>query len=249
LAAIALENLHQVAALIGVIFIVVAAVAAFRWHVAPKRKLLALGIGVVCILGVNAIEGSVESRPPVKSKTVSAAPQDLPKSHNEVALDQPIHVEIDLPKLALARKTAIDKILGPPTKTQNETNTLDLPISVVQYKRAECTFFRDRLVSIIYKFKKRPSTAADALEWSGLPRSAVSLDNEHANHLPYRAFYAPNPDYRNPIRCCGLLLQWVSIPEDLGEIHVNYANSNYHFKEWPVEIQSEWSRAGGATNF
>src|ERR1017187_195192 len=147
LAAIALENLHQVAALIGVIFIVVAAVAAFRWHVAPKRKLLALGIGVVCILGVNAIEGSVESRPPVKSKTVSAAPQDLRKSHNEVALDQPIHVEIDLPKLALARKTAIDKILGPPTKTQNETNTLDLPISVVQYKRAECTFFRDRLVS------------------------------------------------------------------------------------------------------
>ena len=43
---------------------------------------------------------------------------------------------------------------------------------------------------------------------------------------------------------CPHLSSWVSIPEDLSHISVNFANINEHYAEWPEEIQSAWLRAG-----
>ena len=161
---------------------------------------------------------------------------------------EPAHVDIDIPKLAFARKMVVEKMLGKPLQGQRSANMMtwsEGSIVVTTYKHAQCTYLNGRLVSITYEFKKRPATVADALELSGLPRESASLDNAHQDHLPFRAFYAPNPDYRNPVRCCGLLLQLVSIPEDLSEIWVNFANINDHFRDWPEEIRSAWFRAGG----
>jgi hypothetical protein len=170
---------------------------------------------------------------------------DLPKPQS---LHQPTHVEIDLPKLAFAKADVVEKALGRPINVKKDANHEDWsegPILNVRYKGAECLYLRGRLVQVIYTFKKRPTKAEDALEWTGFPREAASLDNEHENHLPYRAFYAPNAAYRNPIHCCGLLFQWVSISEAMNEIWVNFANINDHFLDWPEEIRSAWLRAGG----
>jgi hypothetical protein len=106
------------------------------------------------------------------------------------------------------------------------------------YTRAECIFLARLLVSITYRFKVRPKSAEDVLEYSGLPREAAALDKQHPSHLPFRAFYAPNPAFRNPVKCCGLLLQWVSIPEDRSEVWINFAK--------PEQIRSAWLRAGAS---
>jgi hypothetical protein len=154
---------------------------------------------------------------------------------------------IDIPSLAFVRRDGVNSILGMPRRAVRDSNMMTWSEGTVEsvfYSRAECTFLTGRLISITYKFKTPPKTVQDALEWSGLPREAAALDNAHPDHLPFRAFYAPNPEYRNPVRCCGLLLQWVSIPENRSELWVNFANINEHYADWPEEIRSAWLRAG-----
>ena len=174
-----------------------------------------------------------------RDKQKSAANAE-PRVESPQSLHQPTHVEIDLPKLAFAKADVVEKALGKPVNVKKDANSEDWsegPILNVRYKGAECLYLRGRLVQVIYTFKKRPTKAEDALEWTGFPREAVSLDNEHENHLPYRAFYAPNAAYRNPIHCCGLLFQGVWITEAMNEIQVNFANINDHFLAWPEEIR------------
>jgi hypothetical protein len=211
--------------------------------------LIAMGVALALLTNCvdrsqqgNAQQGSGDLS---KQKAVTNTEQNVgsPRPSQGAA-----YVEIDLPKLAFAKTDLVERALGRSERVRKDTNMMDWsegPIVDIAYKHADCMYLRGRLVSITYKFRKRPATAADALEWTGFPREAVSLDNEHQDHLPYRAFYAPNPDYRNPIRCCGLLLQWVSIPENKDHILVNFANINDHFRDWPEEIRYEWLRAGG----
>jgi len=206
-----------------------------RRRVFPICFLLALlGISFGC---TNSGDGASRSssEPRDRQSVAPAAPEST-------------HIEIDIPKLAFVRKVVVEKLLGRQLREHRDTNIMtwsEGSIVDTTYKRAQCIYLEGRLVSITYEFKKRPATVADALELSGLPRESASLDNAHQDHLPYRAFYAPNPDYRNPIRCCGLLLQSVSIGEDRSDIWINFANINDHFRDWPEEIRSAWFRAGG----
>jgi hypothetical protein len=202
------------------------------------RTLLLCFLLISAAISVSCSSSATDNRLPAKpSDQQLLAPTDQAK-----------HFEMDIPKLAFVRKDSVEKVLGRPLRVEKDSNSMSWsegPVSFDTYNHAECVYFRGRLVSITYKFKNRPPTAADVLERSGLPGESVMLDNAHDDHLPYRAFYAPNPDYRNPIRCCGLLLHWVSIPEDRSEITVRFANINDHFRYWPEEIRSAWLRAGG----
>jgi hypothetical protein len=112
-----------------------------------------------------------------------------------------------------------------------------------KYRQAECTFLAGRLVSITYKAdsKRRPKTLVGALTAFGFPQEAANL----GRGVPYRAMYTPNPEYRNPVRCCGLVFHLVSIPANFDEIWIVYANINLHFAEWPIEMQLAWKLAGG----
>jgi hypothetical protein len=171
------------------------------------------------------------------------------RTSSETTRSAPAHLVIDVPGLAFAKSAAVRKVLGPPTmwtKSKNGRNWSEGPVVEARFKRTECTFFWDRLIGIDYAYSRKPADAAEALEWAGLPRSAVSLDGDHADHLPFRAFYAPTAEYRNPIRCCGgLVLYWVSIPADRSLVRVTYANINDRFADWPDEIRQAWLRKGG----
>lgn len=188
----------------------------------------------------------------VADKSASDAPaaQQKPKPPEKVSSPaRSRHVLIDMPRLAFARMAEVNSVLGMPRQVKSNANVMawsEGAVTSAFYSRAQCDFLAGHLVSITYKFKTKPKTAEDALEWSGLPREAADLDNNHPDHLPYLAFYAPNPQYRNPVRCCGLLLQWVSITEDRGEIQINFANINEHYADWPLEIRSSWLRSGAS---
>jgi hypothetical protein len=168
----------------------------------------------------------------------------------ETPTRRPAHIEVDIPSLVFAKEDAVGKVLGASIGSQDDAFRTDLgevPVITKFYSRATCQYFQGRLVKIRYSFQTAPATAADALEWSGFPRASVSLDHEHADHLPYLAIYVRNASYRNPIRCCGIMLQYVSIGADRSDIEVNFANMNERFRDWPEEIRSEWFRAGGDT--
>lgn len=161
------------------------------------------------------------------------------------------HPLIDLPKLAFQKQSAVNKLFGKPIATHLSPSWHGFiewsegPVRYVKYRGAECTYFRGLLVWISYRFKVRPQTAVEALELTGFPREAVSFDS-HPNHLPFDAFYAPNRDYRNPIRCCGGRMFFrVMIQEGIDTVEVMYANTNEHFGCWPAEIRAAWLRAGG----
>jgi hypothetical protein len=111
----------------------------------------------------------------------------------------------------------------------------------------ETRYLRDRLVSITYRFPKgkKPSTIEGALESFGFPPDAKSLDQQSSSG--FRAFDAPNPSYRNPLRCCGLVFQMVDIPADVSQIWVNFVNINDHFEDWPDEMKTAWREAGMAS--
>jgi hypothetical protein len=153
---------------------------------------------------------------------------------------------IDLPKLAFLPKTAVDRVLGKPIKTVGVSNPKDWwerAQITTYYHRAECTFLSGRLVNVIYSFdkKKRPHSAREALMSCGFPSRAADLDTG----LPWRAKYAGNPGYRNPLRCCGLVFHWVALGENLDEIIVVFASLTDHFDDWPEEFKQEWRHAGG----
>ncbi len=156
----------------------------FRWYVLVARGvgrvfpicflLTLLGISLGCTnSGDGANRSGSESR---DRQSVAPTPESA-------------HVAIDIPKLAFARKIVVEKMLGKPLRDQRGTNMMTWSqgsIVVTSYRHAQCTYLEGRLVSITYEFKKRPTTVADALELSGLPRESASLDNAHQDHLPYR---------------------------------------------------------------
>lgn len=154
-----------------------------------------------------------------------------------------LRILIDIPKLAFAKRAEVSRVLGTSRKVMQDTNMANWSqgtVLTVMYPRAESTFLTGRLVSITYRFKSSAKTAADVLEQSGLPREAAALDRAHSDHLPFRATL----NSKNPLSCCGLLFQWVSIPEDRSHIWVNFANINERFADWPIEMRSAWVRAG-----
>lgn len=109
---------------------------------------------------------------------------------------------------------------------------------------SEALYLSDRLVSLHYNIpeKKRPRSVVAALEMFGLPARAALLDpNDESG---FRAFDAPNPEYRHPLRCCGLSFHMVQFPSDFSEIWVNYININNHFVCWPEEMKTAWRKAG-----
>lgn len=214
-----------------------------------SRTLLSLGVQTfktMCVVFSVALAGGCNAPDRPVSNISAPKADDTEKPSSSARLR---HVVIDIPKLAFARQTSVNSALGAPKKVKRDSNIADWregAVTSVLYSRAECTFLEGRLVSITYTFKIRPKSAEDVLEYSGLPREASALDNANPGHLPFRAFYAPNPAYRNPVRCCGLLLQWVSIPEDRSEVWVNFANINEHYADWPEQIRSAWLRAGAS---
>jgi hypothetical protein len=195
----------------------------------------------------NHGDAQIQTAMPPASNAGIVSPQGVTTASSSA--QSPSHnIRVDLPILGFVRQSKVNSVLGAPRRIDRDANMMTWSqgtITTVLYSRAECTFLRDHLVSITYKFKVRPKTAEDALEWIGLPREAAFLDNQHPSHLPFRATYAPNPAHSNPVRGRGLLLQWVSMPEDGSEIQINFANINERYADWPKEIQSAWLRAGG----
>jgi hypothetical protein len=151
-------------------------------------------------------------------------------------------VVLNLPALVFAPFEEVGRVLGKPSRITADRNISywsEGEITEAIYRRAECSFLSGRLISITYTFAKtaRPWTVTEALAACGLPKEAENLSG---GVLPYHAMYPSNP-----LRCCGLALHLVSIPEDFSHVWVVFANGNLHFQEWPRATQEAWRRAGG----
>ena len=209
-----------------------------------KMIVAVLFIGV---LGLITWETSISHGPhvqePVAAVPTTASSVGPTTTSSDVVMSQPsaARILINLPKLAFATFDEVGRVLGKPSRVTVDHNSetwSEGEITEAIYRRAECNFLSGRLIVITYTFTKatRPATVADALVTCGLPEEAANL----SNFPPYHARYPANP-----LRCCGLLFHFVSIPEDFSSIWVVFANMNLHFTEWPSQTQEAWRRAGG----
>jgi hypothetical protein len=162
--------------------------------------------------------------------------------------ERAVKVLVDIPKLAFRPKLEVERAIGKPKRTRIDSNNMrwhEGTVITAEYPNGStAVYLSGRLVSLTFNIPapSRPKTVAEALSMFNLPPEAASLDSPGA--AGYRAFNAPNPDYRNPLRCCGLSFHLVQFPSTFSQIWVNYININTHFVCWPVEMQTAWKMAG-----
>jgi len=202
--------------------------------------LLVAGVCVVLVIG--AVISFVPKR-----TTPEAFHEKPPSRPAAASIRAQRPVVVDIPSLAFRTRSEVAAKLGEALMTTHDSNQMNWregEMFVVKYRRASCQFLAGRLVTMRYTFErsKRPASVSAALEICGFPAEEV---NQDGSTFPWRAFLAPNPAYRNPIQCCGLVFDWVSFPEDGSFIDVSYINPGHHYNDWPQETQATWLRLGG----
>lgn len=163
-----------------------------------KKKLAAPGgmvPGAVCLCCLKAVI------------VVVLAPVLLASSaaQRRAAITSTSALEIDIPRIALAHRSAVEKVLGKPDDDSDPSKDFE------GYSWGFVAYEKDRLVSIDYSYKTKPRDVKEALEKVGL--KLVS----HPRKGPLSYFWNSST---GPLMCCGFEFDNIVLLSDFSEISV-----------------------------